>query len=346
MKWLIPVFFILLQIACIRSKRTENHVMAFEDSVLRQTAAIFFKPVSVHSIYESDPEGDVKVKLGHFLFYDRRLSKSGSISCNSCHRLDRFGMDNKRSADLEEGNPFGRNVPTVFNAALHNMFFWDGRATSLEEQPGKMVLSPDEIAIPHLGFIVNRLRADTMYQRMFRSAFPADSIPVSYGNAKRAIAAFERTLLSPSRFDMYMDGDLQALGPEEKAGLLEFINTGCAGCHSGVALGGTSIQQFGIYTDYRTLAFSGVNDEGRMRLSGDSADRDRFKVPGLRNVQHTYPYFHNGSVASLDSSVKVMAKAELNRSLTSAQISSIVLFLNALTGDIREEAKMDPFRSY
>jgi cytochrome c peroxidase len=346
MKWLFMVFFMLLQAACIRSKRTESNVKVLDDSVLLRTAAVFFKPVSDHSIYEKDPVGDVKVKLGYFLFYDRRLSKSGTMSCNGCHRLDRFGMDNKRSPDVGEGNPYGRNVPTVFNAALHNMFFWDGRATSLEEQPGKMVLNPDEIAIPHLGFIVNRLRADTMYQRMFRSAFPADDIPVSYGNAKRAIAAFERTLLSPSRFDMYMDGDLQALDSEEKAGLLEFINTGCAGCHGGVALGGTTIQRFGIYTDYRTLAFSRVDDEGRMRLSGDSADRDRFKVPGLRNVQETYPYFHNGSVASLDSSVKVMAKAELNRVLTNAQITSIVLFLNALTGDIREEAKLDPFGSY
>lgn len=346
MKRLSIVFFILLQTACIRSNRTESKRMAIDDSMLLGRAAVFFKSVPAHALSENDPEVDAKVKLGHFLFYDRRLSKSGTVSCNSCHRLDRFGMDNKRSADEDEGNSYGRNVPTVFNAALHNMFFWDGRATSLEEQPGKMVLNPDEISIPHLGFIVNRLRADTMYQLMFRSAFPADDIPVSYGNAKRAIAAFERTLLSPSRFDMYMDGDLQALDSEEKAGLLEFINTGCAGCHNGVALGGTSIQRFGIYTDYRTLAFSGVDDEGRMRFSGDSADRDRFKVPGLRNVQHTHPYFHNGSVASLDSSVKVMAKAELNRALTSSQITSIVSFLNALSGDIREEAKVDPFQQY
>jgi cytochrome c peroxidase len=276
------------------------------------------------------------------LFYDPRLSKSGTTSCNSCHNLSSFGVDNLTAANSPEGNPAGRNAPTVFNAALHNMYFWDGRALTIEEQPGKMVLNPDELSVPHLGFIVNRLRNDSIYPSLFAASFPDDKIPVSFTNVKRSIASFERTLLAPSRFDVFMSGNLTALNTEEKQGLALFMDAGCANCHNGVGIGGNSTQRFGIFTDYRTLTHSRVDDEGKMKVTGNTKDKDVFKVPGLRNAEMTYPYFHDGSIASLDSTVKIMGKAELNKTFSDVEIKNIVAFLATLTGDIRPEAKKMP----
>ena len=222
------------------------------------------------------------------------------------------------------------------------MYFWDGRALSMEEQPGKMVLNPDELSVPHLGFIINRLRSDSIYPSLFAASFPDDKLPVSFTNLKKAIAAFERTLLTPSRFDVFMSGNLSALNAEEKAGLALFMDAGCANCHNGVGIGGSSMQRFGIFTDYRTVTHSRVDDEGRLRISGDTKDKDVFKVPGLRNVEMTYPYFHDGSIASLDSTIKIMGKVELNKNFTESEVKNIVSFLMTLTGDIREEAKKMP----
>jgi cytochrome c peroxidase len=225
---------------------------------------------------------------------------------------------------------------------LHNMYFWDGRSLMIEEQPGKMVLNPDELSVPHLGFIVNRLRNDSIYTSLFAASFPDDKLPVSFTNVKRSIAAFERTLLAPSRFDVFMSGNLTALNAEEKAGLAVFIDAGCANCHNGVGIGGNSAQRFGIFTDYRTLTHSRVDDEGKMNVTGNTKDKDVFKVPGLRNTEMTYPYFHDGSIAKLDSAVKIMGQVELNKKFNETEIKNIVAFLNTLTGDIRDSAKKMP----
>ena len=313
-----------------------------EDTALVNRAKTYFKELPVRMEIATDPVKESRVKLGYLLFYDPRISKSGTTSCNSCHNLSSYGVDNLPAANNPEGNPANRNAPSVFNAALHNMYFWDGRALTLEEQPGKMVLNPDELSVPHLGFIVNRLRSDTLYTKLFPAAFPTDKIPVSYTNVKRAIAAFERTLLAPSRFDVFMSGNLTALNEEEKAGLALFIDAGCAQCHNGVGIGGANMQRFGIFTDYRTLTRSRVDDEGKLRITGDTKDKDVFKVPGLRNVEKTYPYFHDGSITSLDSTIKIMGKAELNKSFKESEVKSIVAFLKTLTGDIRADAKKIP----
>ncbi len=339
---------ILLAVSAFVSCQQKNEKSAFqatdtkEDSALLIKAREYFKVLPAQAVMITDPVKQSREKLGYLLFYDPRLSKSGTTSCNSCHNLSSFGVDNLSAASSPEGNPAGRNAPTVFNAALHNMYFWDGRALTMEEQPGKMVLNPDELSVPHLGFIVNRLRSDSIYPSLFAASFPDDKIPVSFTNVKRSIAAFERTLLTPSRFDVFMSGNLSALKPEEKQGLALFMEAGCANCHNGVGVGGNSAQRFGIFTDYRTLTHSRVDDEGKMKVTGDSKDKDVFKVPGLRNVGMTYPYFHDGSIASLDSSVKIMGKVELNKSFTETEVKNIVSFLKTLTGDIREEAKKMP----
>lgn len=316
---------------------------ADSDTLLWSRAGKVFRPLTYDESAIRAMDRQPLVDLGHYLFYDPRLSVSGTVSCNSCHDLGKFGMNNSVVATGEGALQGSRNIPSVFNAALHNIYFWDARSSALEDQPGKMVLRQDERSVPHLGVIVDRLRSDTLYIRLFGLAFPDEGHPVNYANVGRAIGAFERTLLTPSRFDMYMDGDLMALDVEEKQGLALFMDAGCDVCHRGVAVGGGFLQKFGIYTDYRTLASGRVDDRGRMELTGDTSDKDRFKVPGLRNAQMTYPYFHNGSVSSLDSSVRIMARTELNMELTRSQTDEIVAFLKTLTGDIRLEAKRDPF---
>ena len=323
-------------------KMADSAMEASRDSALWGRAKGFFKELPAVAESENNKITDAKVKLGQVLFYDPRISKSGKSSCNSCHNLANWGVDQLKASADSLDNPTGRNAPTVLNAALHNMQFWDGRALTIEEQAGKPILNQEEMAVPHLGFLINRLRNDSTYRTLFNEAFPGEMIPVSYSNMEKAIGAFERTLLTPSRFDGFMGGDFKALTREEKQGLSAFMDAGCATCHNGVGVGGGSMQRFGIFTDYRTLTHSRMDDEGRLNITGDHSEKDIFKVPGLRNVDKTYPYFHDGSIASLDSAVKIMAAAELNKKLTAQEVGSIVAFLKTMTGDIREGAKQTP----
>ena len=347
MKKSIILLLIIAAIAC-RQRSTKEEpttisgIYSKEDSALAISAKMFFKVLPKQANQSDNQVTDAKVKLGQVLFYDTRLSKTGNNSCNSCHNLSTYGVDNVSTSKGDAGLSGQRNSPTVFNAALHNMQFWDGRAATIEEQAGMPILNAGEMAIPHKGFLVTRLHKDTAYHKLFTSAFPGEPEPVSFANVRNAIGAFERTLLTPSRFDKFMAGDITALYPEEKAGLKAFIDAGCVACHNGVGIGGGSLQQFGIYTDYRTLTHSRLNDKGRFKVTGDKADKNVFKVPGLRNVEKTYPYFHDGSIANLDSSVMIMAKAQLNKTLTGDEVKNIVAFLKTLTGDIREDAKKMP----
>jgi cytochrome c peroxidase len=343
MKKLIILLLLVMAVACRSRSGQENEAStSTEDTALMNLARTYFTSIPAEAASADNPVSDAKVQLGQVLFYDTRLSKSGNNSCNSCHNLSTYGVDNVPTSIGDAGQPGDRNSPTVFNAALHNMQFWDGRAATVEEQAGMPILNPDEMAIPHKGFLVGRLRKDTMYRRLFGSAFPGDPDPLTYANLRRAIGAFERTLLTPSRFDRYMAGDMAALSMEEKKGLRLFIDAGCAECHRGVAVGGESLQKFGFYTDYRTLTRSRLDDSGRMAVTGDRKDKDVFKVPGLRNVEMTYPYFHDGSIASLDSTIAIMAKSQMDRTFSEAEIRDIVAFLHTMTGDIRSEAKVFP----
>ena len=312
-----------------------------QDSTLT-IARSFFKQLPAIADNVDNAVTPAKVKLGKVLYFDTRLSKTGNNSCNSCHNLDTYGVDNKATSTGDAGQQGNRNSPTVYNAALHNMQFWDGRAKDVEEQAGMPILNPVEMAIPHKGFLVERLNGIKLYQDMFKAAFPGETKPLSYDNLQKAIAAFERTLLTPSRFDKYMQGDVNAITPEEKEGLKVFIASGCVTCHNGVGIGGGSLQRFGLVTDYRTLTNSKINDEGRISVTKNKSDKDVFKVAGLRNVAGTYPYFHDGSIASLDTAVKIMGKVQLNKNLSNEEIKQIVAFLNSLSGDISPDAKSMP----
>ncbi len=307
----------------------------FEKDLLKK-AQTFFQVLPDRVISEENPLTNEKIALGKSLYIDTRLSKDGKNSCNGCHDLASFGVDNDQFSEGDLGGLGGRNSPTTFNAALHGSQFWDGRANTVEEQAGMPILNPAEMNIPSEQFLIDRLKGIEEYRGMFSVAFPDEEDPITYKNLRFAIAAFERTLMTPSQFDNYLGGNEDALGDEEKKGLFEFIDVGCITCHIGPALGGTMLQKFGLYGNYWELTGSDPIDEGRFEVSGNEADKYFFKVPSLRNIEKTLPYFHDGSVTNLPETIKIMAKLQLNKDLSEEQVQSIETFLKALTGELTQ----------
>lgn len=275
---------------------------------------------------------DAMVTLGRMLYYEPRLSKSQTISCNTCHDLAKYGVDGEPTSDGHKGQKGTRNSPTVFNAAAHFAQFWDGRAVDVEEQAKGPVLNPVEMAMPAESVVVAVLESMPEYVDLFKKAFPNDKRPITYDNMAKAIGAFERRLMTPSRWDALLRGDQSALSPAEKVGLKTFLDAGCQACHAGALLGGTSYERLGAVKPY-----PGTSDPGRFGLTRNEADKAVFKVPSLRNVEKTGPYYHDGSVNSIEQAVRDMAEYQLGRSLSAEEISRIVEFLKVLTGRIDEE---------
>lgn len=280
-----------------------------------------------------------KVTLGRQLYFDNRLSKTQTQNCNTCHNLETYGVDHKPLSPGDDGGLGERNSPTVYNSALNFAQFWDGRAMDVEEQAGMPVLNPVEMAMPDEDFVIDRLKDVEEYQVLFADAFPDDANPLTFENMKKAIGAFERTLITPSRFDKYLNGDPGALTVEEKKGLNTFMEVGCTTCHTGVLIGGNMFQKFGVHFNYWEYTHSDPVDEGRAKETGNETDKYMFRVPTMRNVAETQPYFHDGSVASLEEAVKIISKVNLNRDLTDEEVSNILLFLKTLTGEIPETAR-------
>ena len=292
---------------------------------LSALARQIFGPLPKQADNPANPVTDEKVALGRLLYFDPRLSKSQEISCNSCHRLDRFGVDNEPTSPGHGGQRGERNSPTTLNAAIHFRQFWDGRAADVEEQAGGPMMNPVEMAMPGPAGVDQILRSIPGYRPLFEKAFPGEKEPVSFANATRAIAAFERRLLTPGKLDAFMGGDLKALSPAQQAGLDTFIKTGCITCHNGPGVGGAMFQKLGLVIPYDTP------DPGRYKVTKQESDRHVFKVPGLRNVAETRPYFHDGSIRSLEQAVRLMAHHQLGKELDDATVASIVTFLGALT---------------
>ena len=280
-----------------------------------------FKPIEKPSANELEKP---IVRLGEKLYSDPILSLDQSQSCNTCHNLSNHGVDNEPTSKGVKGERGDRNSPTVLNASLHIAQFWDGRAKDVEEQALGPILNPVEMAVPSEGEVVKRLSGHKEYPKLFKAAFPDDKSPISFKHVGDAIGAFERTLLTPSRFDQYLKGDDQALSQAEKNGLKEFVGAGCAGCHNGAAVGGGMYQKLGLVVPYET------EDLGRYNVTKSESDRYVFKVPSLRNVTHTEPYFHDGSISTLGEAVKKMGKHQLGKELKSEQIESIITFLGSL----------------
>lgn len=290
-----------------------------------------------------NPITEDKIILGQSLYFDPILSKNQTQSCNTCHNLSTFGVDNLPVSPGDAAGTLGaRNSPTTFNAALHIAQFWDGRANSVEEQAGGPILNPVEMGMPSEEAALERLRESEKYQKLFAKAYPGHNVPISWENLTDAIGAFERVLVTPTRFDLYIAGDDGILTDRELQGLEDFISYGCVTCHSGVALGGNSFQKFGVYQDYWIETKSKKVDEGKADVSQDEADVNVFKVPGLRNITKTYPYFHDGSVRDLKDAIRIMGKLQLNRELTEEQVENIAVFFDALTGEIDPKYAKNP----
>jgi len=288
-----------------------------------------FAPLPILMESKDNPITLAKVNLGRKLFYDARLSRNHDVSCNTCHPLTKYGVDGLATAVGHLKQVGGRNAPTVYNAAGHIAQFWDGRSPDIEDQAKGPPLNPIEMAMPDEAAVVAVLNSIPGYVSLFAAAFPDDEEAISYDNMAKAIGAFERGLITPNRFDDYLAGDNEALNKLELAGLNAFLDADCGTCHSGPYMGGAMFQKLGLEKPW-----DDDEDQGRFDITGKEADRQVFKVPSLRNVAETGPYFHNGSVKTLNEAVRLMADHQLGISVTDEQVISIVSFLNSLTGDI------------
>jgi cytochrome c peroxidase len=297
-------------------------------AALREQARGIFGVLPADAPNPANPITPEKIELGRMLFFEPRITESRKLSCNACHGLDTFGVDNEPTSIGHEGQRGERNSPTVYNAALHIAQFWDGRAKDVEEQAKGPVLNPVEMAMPSEAEVIARLEAIPGYKPLFNAAFPGQADPITFDNVALAIAAFERKLVTPGPFDAFLQGDDAALTSAQLQGLQTFIDTGCITCHNGATVGGQMFQKLGLVIPYET------KDTGREKLTGNPAERFVFKVPSLRNVAKTQPYFHDGSIATLDQAIRLMAHHQLGKQLDDAQIASIAAFLEALTGQV------------
>lgn len=289
-----------------------------------------FKPALPANFDSKDnPSTDDKVLLGRTLYFDTRLSAGGDISCNSCHKLDKFGVDGEKTSPGHKGARGKRNSPTVFNAAGHFVQFWDGRAKDVEEQAKGPVLNPVEMAMADDKAVVAAISKSKWYKDQFAKAFPGDKDPITFDNAAKAIGAFERKLVTPSKWDKFLGGDKDALSKEEKVGFNTFVKSGCTACHMGTLVGGAMYQKLGVVQPWKDQE----SDKGRAEVTKNDADKLMFKVPSLRNIDKTAPYYHDGSIATLEEAVTLMAKQQLGKDLTKEETASIVTWLKALTGE-------------
>ena len=268
-----------------------------------------------------------QVELGKKLFFDPRLSRSGFISCNSCHNLSMGGTDNLKTSIGHNWQQGPINAPTVLNSSLNVAQFWDGRARDLQEQAGGPIENPKEMAFSHT-LTVHVLESIPGYLIDFKQVFGTDEITID--EVTSAIAEFEKTLVTPnSDFDRWLLGEPEAITSDELAGYELFKTSGCAGCHNGEAVGGTSFQKMGLVAPYQTSNPA----EGRSAVTGKDSDRFTFKVPTLRNVELTYPYFHDGEADTLAEAVDIMGRLQLGRTYTPEENAEIVAFLKTLTGE-------------
>lgn len=290
---------------------------------------VFAPPLPSDPAPASDA-GAASIALGKTLYFDPRLSKNQDVSCSTCHALDDYGVDHAPTSAGHRGQRGTRNSPTVYNASLQSAQFWDGRAKDVEAQALAPFLNPVEMAMPNESAIVTVLRSMPAYVAAFRTAFPTEKEPLTFSNVGRAIGSFERTLMTPGRWDRYLAGDDDALTLAERAGLARFLDLGCNGCHTSTGVGGRDFKRLGHAKPWPQP----LRDEGRKEVTHDAADQYVFKVPSLRNVEKTAPYFHDGSVATLDEAIQLMGTYQLGRTLDPADVASLVVFLKSLTGDL------------
>lgn len=308
-----------------------------EDRALLQKAQEIFKPLPTAEERKNLLLlSDAHIALGHRLYFDERLSKNGNQSCNSCHDLAKAGVDNLPTSPGSVAGKFGtRNSPTVLNAGLQSSQFWDGRAKDLGEQAKGPLINPVEMALKDHGEVEQIVQSVPEYAQAFANAFTDKK--VSIDNIATAIASFEEMLLTPSAWDNYLKGDINALNAQQRAGLKKFIDHGCVACHTGVNLGGDTFQKFGLVKGpYWEFTGSTLKDEGRFEATGVESDKYAFRVSGLRNIANTAPYFHDGSIDTLEQAIDIMAKTQLGVELSQTDIQDITAFLKSTSGQLPE----------
>lgn len=325
-----------MRMALVSTVLLSSLVFAAEPT-LAEKAKVLFKPLPKQFEWKENPITPEKVELGRALYFEKRMSKGQDISCNSCHMLDKYGVDNEPTSPGHKKQRGERNSPSVYNAGAHFVQFWDGRAMSLEDQAKGPVLNMVEMAMPDAAGVEKVIKSIPGYEPLFKKAFPNDAAPINYDNMARAIGAFERTLVTPSPFDAYLNGKDDALNAEQKKGLETFMNAGCTACHMGQGIGGSMFQKLGL-----VKPVPGLKDVGRSKVSKSEADKFFFKVPSLRNVEKTGPYFHDGSQKTLESAIQFMGEYQLGKNLTPAEVASIATFLKSLTGELPKSALVVP----
>lgn len=308
------------------------HTPGIAADALMQAAQAQFKPIPAQPpALPGNPASPARVELGKMLFFDPRLSASHAISCNSCHNVGLGGVDAAEKSIGHNWQRGGRNSPTVFNAVFNTAQFWDGRAKDLEEQAGGPMVNPIEMASPK-EHVTEQLRGIPGYLEAFKAAFPSEASPVTLANAQKAIAVFEATLITPDApFDRYLKGDASALDATQTEGLRLFMEKGCAACHNGINVGGGRYAPFGI-VEKPGAELLPPADKGRFMVTKTAGDEYVFKVPTLRNIALTGPYFHTGKSWDLQQAVGVMAASQLGLPVTDEEAGKIVAFLGSLTG--------------
>ena len=311
------------------------------EDLLKQAKQIFGPLPKVMSS-EKNPATPEKVKLGKMLFYETRISVDGTVSCARCHPIGLYAADGLKKSIGNNCKVNPRNAPTLFNAAGQISAHWIGNRADVEDQARQSVIGPPSFGMPSNEAVEARLKGIKGYKDLFKEAFPGESNPVTVDNFAKAVGAFERTLVTPSHFDSFLKGDIAALDEQEKRGLKTYMETGCIMCHLGPYVGGQVYQKSGIVEPYWKYTKSEPIDEGRFVVTKKDADKYVFKVPVLRNVAKTSPYFHDGSVNKLEDAVWIMGKIQLGKDLNKAQVEEVVTFLKSLTGKIPEDALKVP----
>jgi cytochrome c peroxidase len=327
----IPRLLLPVQLALTTFLGSPAFAQMSDPDVLAMAKQVFQPVPREVPVMKNNPASPAKTELGKMLFFDPRLSKGGTISCNSCHNLSMGGDDNLPTSVGHGWQKGPRNSPTVLNAVFNVAQFWDGRAEDLKEQAKGPIQAGVEMA-NHPTVVVETLKSIPEYVRRFRAAFPGEADPVTFDNVARAIEIYEATLITPdARFDRYLQGDTAALNDLERAGLRTFAMKGCMGCHGGVNLGGQAYFPFGVVKKPGADILP-PGDRGRFAVTKTATDDYVFRAAPLRNIELTAPYFHSGQVWSLEEAVAVMSSSQLGATLTDQEVREITAFLKTLTG--------------